>query len=134
MIPRKLAVLIRYWTMPMPLTQAQQSVVRSARTAPLTVVTGPPGTGKSYTITAIVLDSLLRGESVLVPLPDVTVRAGDQLILEDTPTQLKEYEQVLGATLFSGESAVDEEHPLEAKDQQRRRSWWCRVRRWSIAR
>ncbi len=38
-----------------------------------------------------------RGESVLLPLPDVTIRAGDQLILEDTPAQLKEYEQVLGA-------------------------------------
>ncbi|HUG92295.1 MAG TPA: AAA domain-containing protein [Planctomycetaceae bacterium] len=51
---------------PLPLTAAQQAVVESARTAPLTVVTGPPGTGKSYTITAIVLDALLRGESVLV--------------------------------------------------------------------
>ncbi len=59
-----------------------------------------------------------RGESVLLPLPDVTIRAGDQLILKDTPVQLKEYEQVLGATLCSGECAVDEEHPLEAKDQQ----------------
>jgi len=59
-----------------------------------------------------------RGESVLLPLPDVTIRAGDQLILKDTPTQLKEYEQVLGATLCSGECAVDEDHPLEEKDQQ----------------
>jgi len=59
-----------------------------------------------------------RGESVLLPLPDVTIRAGDQLALEDTPAQLKEYEQVLGAQLFSGERAVDEEHPLQAKDQQ----------------
>ncbi|MGD8630371.1 MAG: SLC13 family permease, partial [Gammaproteobacteria bacterium] len=59
-----------------------------------------------------------RGESVLLPLPDVTLRAGDQLVLEDTPAQLKEYEQVLGAQLFSGERAVDEEHPLQAKDQQ----------------
>jgi di/tricarboxylate transporter len=59
-----------------------------------------------------------RGESVLLPLPDVTVRAGDQLVLEDTPAQLKEYEQVLGAQLFSGEKAVDEDHPLQAKDQQ----------------
>jgi len=59
-----------------------------------------------------------RGESVLLPLPDVTIRAGDQLILADTPAQLKEYEQVLGATLFSGERAVDEDHPLEAGDQQ----------------
>ncbi len=59
-----------------------------------------------------------RGESVLLPLPDVTLRAGDQLILEDTPAQLKEYEQVLGAQLYSGDSVVDEDHPLEAKDQQ----------------
>ena len=34
--------------------------------SPLTVVTGPPGTGKSYTITAIVLDALLSGQTVLV--------------------------------------------------------------------
>ena len=59
-----------------------------------------------------------RGESVLLPLPDVTIRSGDQLVLEDTPAQLKEYEQVLGAQLYSGERAVDEDHPLEAKDQQ----------------
>ncbi len=59
-----------------------------------------------------------RGESVLLPLPDVTIRAGDQLILMDTPTNLKEYEQVLDAMLYSGERAVDEDHPLEARDQQ----------------
>ncbi|MDX1697775.1 MAG: SLC13 family permease, partial [Thiohalobacterales bacterium] len=59
-----------------------------------------------------------RGSSMLLPLPDIVIQAGDQLHLEDTPTQLKEYEQVLGSTLYSGDSAVDEEHPLEAKDQQ----------------
>jgi len=59
-----------------------------------------------------------RGESVLLPLPDVTLRAGDRLVLADTPAQLKEYEQVLGAQLYSGEGPVDEEHPLEASDQQ----------------
>lgn len=51
---------------PLPLTAAQRAVVHSARSAPLTVVTGPPGTGKSYTITAIVLDAILGGQSVLV--------------------------------------------------------------------
>ena len=59
-----------------------------------------------------------RGSSMLLPLPDIVIQAGDQLHLEDTPAQLKEYEQVLGATLYSGEAAVDEDHPLEAKDQQ----------------
>jgi type II secretory pathway predicted ATPase ExeA len=51
---------------PLGLSRPQRAVVHSARSAPLTVVTGPPGTGKSYTITAIVLDALMRGESVLV--------------------------------------------------------------------
>jgi di/tricarboxylate transporter len=59
-----------------------------------------------------------RGGSVLLPLPDIVIQAGDQLFLEDTPVQLKEYEQVLGAMLYSGDSAVDEDHPLEAQDQQ----------------
>jgi di/tricarboxylate transporter len=59
-----------------------------------------------------------RGESMLLPLPDVTIQAGDRLTLEDTPARLKEYEQVLGAQLYSGDSVVDEDHPLEAKDQQ----------------
>ncbi|MCA9173245.1 MAG: AAA family ATPase [Planctomycetales bacterium] len=52
--------------LPISLTEAQAAVVHSARTAPLTVVTGPPGTGKSYTITAIVLDALQSGQTVLI--------------------------------------------------------------------
>ena len=59
-----------------------------------------------------------RGESVLLPLPDITIRAGDQLIIKDTPAQLKEYEQVLGAMLYSADREVDEDHPLQAQDQQ----------------
>lgn len=48
------------------ITDAQRKVIDSARRAPLTVVTGPPGTGKSYTICALVLDHLLAGRRVLV--------------------------------------------------------------------
>lgn len=51
---------------PLPLTAAQQEIVESSRSAPLTLVTGPPGTGKSYTITAIILDAILNGETVLL--------------------------------------------------------------------
>ena len=61
---------------------------------------------------------IVRGESVLLPLPDIIIHAGDRLHLEDTPSQLKEYEQTLGATLLSGEAEVDEDHPLSAADQQ----------------
>lgn len=51
---------------PAILSQPQQAVLGSAATNPLTLVIGPPGTGKSYTIAAIALDHLSRGESVLI--------------------------------------------------------------------
>jgi superfamily I DNA/RNA helicase/very-short-patch-repair endonuclease len=48
------------------LTDQQRAAVASARTMPLTVVTGPPGTGKSYAICALVIDHLLAGRTVRV--------------------------------------------------------------------
>ena len=61
---------------------------------------------------------IVRGESVLMPLPDITVHFGDTLHLQDTPKALKEYEKLLEAELFSGGKAVDDNHPLQAEDQQ----------------
>ena len=54
----------------------------------------------------------------IVPLPDAVLREGDSLVLTDTPQNLKEFESALGATLFSGDQPVDDEHPLTAVDQQ----------------
>ncbi len=51
---------------PAVLSHAQQAVLTSAFSAPLTLVVGPPGTGKSYTIAALALDHLSRGQSVLI--------------------------------------------------------------------
>jgi hypothetical protein len=48
------------------LSDAQRRVLRSASTRPLTLVIGPPGTGKSYTIAAIAVEHISRGESVLI--------------------------------------------------------------------
>ncbi|MEW6329910.1 MAG: SLC13 family permease [Pseudomonadota bacterium] len=60
-----------------------------------------------------------RGAGVYItPLPDVVVQAGDQLWVAGTPDRLKELEQVSGAKLYSGEQAIDEEHPLAEADQQ----------------
>ncbi|MDJ0956086.1 MAG: SLC13 family permease [Arenicellales bacterium] len=53
-----------------------------------------------------------------LPLPDVLIRANDRLTLQDTPQNLKEYEQVLDAQLYSENVQVDDEHPLRAEDQQ----------------
>ena len=50
----------------MELNDSQERALASASNAPLTVITGPPGTGKSQTVAAIVADAWLRGESALV--------------------------------------------------------------------
>jgi di/tricarboxylate transporter len=57
-------------------------------------------------------------ELSIVPLPDVTLRAGDRLVLHDTSERLMEAAHAFGATLYSGEVAVDAEHPLTAPEQQ----------------
>lgn len=39
------------------------------------------------------------------PLPDVTILAGDRLLVHDTSQKLKEFEQILGASLYTGKQA-----------------------------
>lgn len=50
---------------PIELSDTQKNIVLAARKNMLTVVSGPPGTGKSYTTTAIILDHLLAGKRIL---------------------------------------------------------------------
>lgn len=63
-----------------------------------------------------------RGEGLtLATLPEVALRDGDRLFVADTPDNLKEFEKLLGATLYPGEDAagpVGEENPLTAPGQQ----------------
>lgn len=75
---------------------------------------------KKLTQGAMSVSSVQRStpELSITPLPDMTLRAGDQLVVRDTSEQLMDYARVLGATLFSGETQVDAEHPLTAPDQQ----------------
>ncbi len=54
----------------------------------------------------------------IMPLPDALIKAGDKLLVKDTPDNLKEFESVLGATLYVGDTKLDEEHPLSGEDQQ----------------
>lgn len=63
---------------PVVLTPAQRDSVRAARTAPVTVISGAPGSGKTQTIAAIALDEIERGRSVLVAAP--TAAAVDALV------------------------------------------------------
>jgi len=68
---------------------------------------------------ALKVNRIRRGKDTqVVPLPDAVLRAGDQLVVRDTPNRLKDFERALGATLYTGDVPVDEEHPLTADDQQ----------------
>jgi di/tricarboxylate transporter len=65
------------------------------------------------------VESVQRGKGVYInPLPDVVLKAGDRITTSDTQANLREFARLLGGTLFSGDQAVDAEHPLSAEGQQ----------------
>ncbi len=65
------------------------------------------------------VETIQRGKGVFIsPLPDVVLRASDRLNTSDTQDNLREYARLLRGTLFSGDHAVDAEHPLSAEGQQ----------------
>lgn len=51
---------------PAVLSQAQERAVRAARSSVLSLLIGPPGTGKSFTLAAIALDLVARDQTVLL--------------------------------------------------------------------
>lgn len=66
------------------------------------------------------VNQILRGSenTRLVALPDMILRSGDRILLKSTPERLKELETLLGASLFSEDERVDDEHPLRDTTQQ----------------
>ena len=48
-----------------PLNEEQREAVRSAGSAPLTAVTGPPGTGKSQIVVSMIADAYMRDRRIL---------------------------------------------------------------------
>jgi di/tricarboxylate transporter len=61
-----------------------------------------------------------RNSTDMYVLPNSTtiIKAEDMLVVEDTPENLKTYETILDAVLYSSLGAVDEDHPLLAEEQQ----------------
>jgi len=49
----------------LPLNELQEKAVKSGLTSPLTVITGPPGTGKSQVVVDIMASCVLSGQTVL---------------------------------------------------------------------
>jgi di/tricarboxylate transporter len=65
------------------------------------------------------VESVQRGQGVFInPLPDVVLKPRDRITTSDTQDNLREYARLLGGTLFSGDQAVDAEHPLSAEGEQ----------------
>lgn len=81
--------------------------------------------GKTITEIVKLTDGMLKIESIqrkqnyqnVMPLPDTVIIAGDRLKVHDYPDNIKEYEAVLGATLFSATHQIDDQHPLEEEEQ-----------------
>ncbi len=66
----------------------------------------------------IQISGIRRTENTFtVPLPDATIRAGDRLLVRDTPARLKDYERTIGATLYSKGHEVNDDNPLSEDEQ-----------------
>ena len=58
-----------------------------------------------------------RGNTVIMPLPDVQLQEGDRLRVRDTPQRLKAFEEALRADLYSGDRRVDAQTALDDENQ-----------------
>ncbi len=96
--------------------------------AHLAILEGSPADGKTLSEAVRKTDGTMKVINVergpnrfLLPFSDLVLKAGDHLVLRDTPERLKELENILKGTLYAEDSEdepVSEEHPLKAEDQQ----------------
>ena len=77
---------------------------------------------RSRTENRMKIERIQRGENLfLARLPSVTLQAGDRLYVRDTADRLKEFEKLLGATLYNAsddQHPIDDETPLATEGQQ----------------
>jgi di/tricarboxylate transporter len=86
---------------------------------------GSPAVGRTYHQARQLANEQLNVRAILrppdlsiAPLPDIVLRDGDRLVLQDTSDRLMEASRALASTLYSGDVEIDAEHPLTAADQQ----------------
>ncbi|MFN3219402.1 MAG: AAA domain-containing protein [Acidimicrobiales bacterium] len=51
---------------PLPVNARQREALQRCRTDPVSVISGPPGTGKTHTVAAAAIDAVAAGQSVLI--------------------------------------------------------------------
>ena len=68
---------------------------------------------------AMKVERIQRGQDTYLSLlPDVEIKAGDRFYVSDTPKQLKEFEQVIEATLYANNEPIDESDLRSTSQQQ----------------
>ena len=122
------AVLYLWLVVPRIVPERQppmSGVVSRLYTAQIRLDKGGPVVGKTLAEALLragggmKVESVQRGQGVFInPLPDVALKPGDRITISDTQANLREFSRLLGGTLFSGDQAVDAEHPLTAEGQQ----------------
>jgi di/tricarboxylate transporter len=122
------AVLYLWLVVPRIIPERQppmSGVVSRLYTAQIRLDSGSPVVGKTLAEALLrggegmKVESIQRGQGVFInPLPDVVLKSGDRITTSDTQANLRELARLLGGTLFSGDQAVDAEHPLSAEGQQ----------------
>jgi AAA domain len=70
---------------PFELNAAQRAAVDAVARQRVTVLSGPPGTGKSQTVAAVAFDQVRRGRSVLVVAPTNASVSALTALMEQTP-------------------------------------------------
>uniref|UniRef100_UPI0039BF3F3C AAA domain-containing protein n=1 Tax=Lentzea alba TaxID=2714351 RepID=UPI0039BF3F3C len=109
----------------LPLSASQQRAVEHARRAPITVVGGPPGAGKTHTLAALALDAVAAGKSVLLAsrtrnaadvLGAALRRAGGPVPVLFGDSELR---QEMARELSDGLSALGNPQQLKELDQER---------------
>jgi di/tricarboxylate transporter len=122
------AVLYLWLVVPRIVPERQppmSGVVSRLYTAQIRLDKGGPVVGKTLAEALLragggmKVESIQRGQGVFInPLPDVALKTGDRITISDTQANLREFSRLLGGTLFSGDQAVDAQHPLTAEGQQ----------------
>ena len=116
----------------LPLNEEQRQAIRKALVNELTIVTGPPGTGKSQLVTALLANAAWRGQKVLFasknnkPVDVVEERVnrlGPRPLLlrlgRNHEQPLEEYLSSLLATTVDSEDEADYQRCLETQERLR---------------
>ncbi|GAB2959488.1 AAA domain-containing protein [Saccharothrix stipae] len=110
----------------LPLSPSQRAALLNARVAPVTVIGGPPGSGKTHTLAAIALDAVAAGRSVLLAsrtrnaadvLGEALRRAGGPVPVLFGDSELR---QEMARELSTGLAATTGKGELDQLDRSRK--------------